>query len=71
LGIMGDLPSNQALLDWLAVDFIEHGWDVKRLFRQMMCLALAGNWPGLDSPVANASASPRAEVPPSNEANAA
>ena len=39
LGIMGDLPSNQALLDWLAVDFMEHGWDVKRLFRQMVLSA--------------------------------
>ena len=39
LGIMGDLPSNQALLDWLAVDFMEHDWDVKRFFRQMVLSA--------------------------------
>ena len=38
-GITGDLPSNQPLLDWLAVDFREHGWDVKRLFRQMLTSA--------------------------------
>ncbi|WP_437187324.1 DUF1553 domain-containing protein [Planctomicrobium sp. SH668] len=35
-GIMGELPSNQALLDWMAIDFIESGWDVKRLFKQIV-----------------------------------
>lgn len=34
-GISGELPVNQALLDWLAVDFREHGWDMKRLYRMM------------------------------------
>lgn len=34
-GVMGMLPSNQALLDWLAVDFVESGWDVKRFFKQV------------------------------------
>ncbi len=32
-GTMGDLPSNQALLDWLAVEFVESGWNVKQLFK--------------------------------------
>ncbi len=35
-GVTGELPVNQELLDWLAVDFREHGWDVQRLFKQIV-----------------------------------
>jgi hypothetical protein len=38
-GVAGEPPSNQQLLDWLAVDFREHGWDVKRLYKLMVMSA--------------------------------
>lgn len=38
-GVMGTLPSNQNLLDWLAVEFRESGWNVKQLFKLMMMSA--------------------------------
>jgi len=36
MGSRGEVPPNQELLDWLAIDFMNHQWDVKRLVRQMV-----------------------------------
>ena len=34
-GVAGMLPSHPKLLDWLAIDFQENGWDVKGFFKQL------------------------------------
>ena len=35
-GNRGELPSHPQLLDWLAADFVEHGWSIKALHRRMV-----------------------------------
>jgi hypothetical protein len=38
-GRIGEKPSHPELLDWLAVEFRESGWDIKHLFRLMVTSA--------------------------------
>ncbi len=35
-GHLGDVPSHPQLLDWLASDFVNHGWSLKHLHRQIL-----------------------------------
>jgi uncharacterized protein DUF1553/uncharacterized protein DUF1549 len=38
-GSQGEPPTHRELLDWLARDFIDHGWDMKRLHRLILSSA--------------------------------
>src|SRR3989441_13287431 len=38
-GVMGARPSNQDLLDWLAVEFMDSGWDLHRMVKLMVMSA--------------------------------
>ena len=35
-GVLGEQPTHPELLDWLAADFVQHGWSLKRLHRQIL-----------------------------------
>lgn len=39
LGITGSRPTHPELLDWLAIDFRENGWDMRRLYKLMLTSA--------------------------------
>ncbi|MRI00525.1 DUF1553 domain-containing protein [Kriegella sp. EG-1] len=38
-GVQGSLPTHPDLLDWLAVDFMEHNWDIQYLIKKIMLSA--------------------------------
>jgi hypothetical protein len=38
-GLQGEWPSHPALLDWLAVDFIEQGWNIKMIVKKIVTSA--------------------------------
>ncbi|MDE3198497.1 MAG: DUF1553 domain-containing protein, partial [Acidobacteriota bacterium] len=55
-GRMGEAPTNQALLDWLAVEFMDRGWSVKQMQRLIMTsetYRMASQFPVSDKDPAN------------------
>lgn len=38
-GVAGDLPVNQELLDWMAIEFREQSWDIKKFYKLLVTSA--------------------------------
>ncbi len=58
-GLLGQRPTNQKLLDWLAVEFMEHNWSVKTIDR-MIVLSSTYQQAAADDPL-------KAKVDPDNK----
>lgn len=52
-GNQSEVPTHPKLLDWLARDFVESGWDVRRLLRQMALSATYGQSTIVDNETRN------------------
>ncbi|HRE51757.1 MAG TPA: PSD1 and planctomycete cytochrome C domain-containing protein [Flavitalea sp.] len=39
-GMQGELPTHPELLDWLAVDFMDHQWDIKYILKKIVSSAV-------------------------------
>jgi hypothetical protein len=56
VGVMGDLPSHPELLDWLACELVDSGWQIKRLQRLIVTSSVyrQRSWDGLQPAQAEA-----------------
>ena len=62
-GFQGEKPTNQSLLDWLAVEFVESGWSVKQMHRLIL---RSRTWRLSSDPTACATRARAEEVDPTN-----
>jgi len=72
-GMQGDLPTHPELLDWLAADFMENGWDIKRLLKQILLsstyrqsAAISNDHMKIDPDNLYRARAPRLRLPPDN-----